>query len=376
MKILFLQNKGRSYGGVAQVNKLVGEALARDGYDVSIISIRENHEDYSQEFDKRVFVKTLNTFDEWETYSYSEVLSDLKKLHIKEGLRKLRHRLHNNKTLKEDGKKLEAYLDEYNPDYIINSHYQNLDLIPKKYLSRVFHEHHTDFNDAKKKANWKTLLKYNNKVKFIWLCKGTMELAIQNGLNNNYYIYNAVRFENDEKNDVVNNKKLITVARICEQKRIDKIVNIANKLFMDPKYKDWKLEIYGDGPLENEIKKLIESNQIKMMGRSDNVKEVFLSSSINLITSDYEGFCLTVVEGYECYLPVVSLNFGEPTEEVIKDNVTGFIAKDEEDFLIKLKGLMDNPKLLKKMSLDAKKYNEKFHINKIVKEWEKLFKEN
>ena len=40
MKILFLQNKGNSYGGVWQVNKTVGEALIHDGYDVAIISIR------------------------------------------------------------------------------------------------------------------------------------------------------------------------------------------------------------------------------------------------------------------------------------------------------------------------------------------------
>ena len=111
-----------------------------------------------------------------------------------------------------------------------------------------------------------------------------------------------------------------------------------------------------------------------MMGRTNDVKKVLMNSSINLITSDYEGFCLTIVEGYECYLPVVSLDFREPTKEVIEDGVSGFIAKDEEDFLIKLKKLIDNPELLKKMSLDAKKYNEKFHINKIVKEWEKLFK--
>ncbi len=376
MKIVFLQNKGKSYGGICQVNRLIGEALVRDGYDVSIISIRENHNDYEEKYDSRLNVKTLNTIDDWETYNYSEVISDMKKMHFKDAFRKLKHRLHNNKTLKEDARILNDYLDQLKPDYIVNSHYQLLDMLDEKYLKITYHEHHTDFKDAQRKDNWKTLLRYNNKVKYIWLCKGTMQMAIDHGLNNNYYIYNAVRFENNEKNDVTKHKKLVTVARICDQKRIDKMVNIANKLFSDPKYKDWVLEIYGDGPREEDVKKLIKSPQIKMMGRTDNAKKVFLSSSINLITSDYEGFCLTIVEGYECYLPVVSLNFGEPTEEVIKDKVSGFIAKDEDDFLIKLKSLIDNPKLLVKMSNDAKKYNEKFHLDKIVQEWKKLFKEN
>lgn len=374
MKIVFLQNKGKSYGGIWQVNKLVGEALIKDGYDVSVISIRENHNDYKVEHDPRLHVETLNKIDEWETYNYSEVLSDFKKFHIISGLKKLKHRLHNNKTLKQDAKKLKECLEREKPDYIVNSHYQVLDMIPEEYLSITYHEHHTDFNDALKPDNWKTLLRYNNKVKFIWLCKSTMAIAIEHGLNNNYYIYNAVRFENNKKNDVVSHKKLVTVARICAQKRIDKMVNIANKLFLDEKYKDWKLEIYGDGPLFDEVKRMIQSPQIKMMGRTNSVEDAFLSSSINLITSDYEGFCLTIVEGYECYLPVVSLDFRDPTREVIQDEYSGFICKDEDDFLVKLKKLMDNPKLLEKMSMDAKKYNEKFHIDKIVKEWEKLFK--
>ncbi len=32
MKIVFLQNKGGNYGGVWQVNKMVGEALINKGY--------------------------------------------------------------------------------------------------------------------------------------------------------------------------------------------------------------------------------------------------------------------------------------------------------------------------------------------------------
>ncbi len=374
MKIVFLQNKGKSYGGVWQVNKLVGEALIKDGYDVSIISIRENHNDNQLEHDDRLHVETLNTIDDWETYTYSEIIDELKKMHLKKAFCKLKYRLHNNRTLKKDTKKLELYLDEFQPDYIISSHYQLLDMIPKKYLSKTYHEHHTDFNDALQKANWKTLLKYDKKVKYIWLCKSTMEKAIEHGLHNNYYIYNAVRFHNTKENDVVKHKKLVTVARICDQKRIDKMVNIANKLFEDSNYKDWILEIYGDGPREKDVKALIKSSQIKMMGRTDSVKDVFMSASINLITSDYEGFCLTIVEGYECGVPVVSLNFGEPTEEVIENNVSGFIAKDEDDYLIKLKKLMNDSKLLMEMSKKCKKFNSKFQINNIVKEWEKLFK--
>ena len=122
MKIVFLQNKGKSYGGVCQVNKIVGEALIKDGYEVSIISIRENHNDYKDNYDPKLHVETLNTKDDWETYNYSEVISDLKKFHLITALKKLKHRLHNNKTLKEDAIKLKVCLDKEKHDYIVNSH--------------------------------------------------------------------------------------------------------------------------------------------------------------------------------------------------------------------------------------------------------------
>ena len=35
---------------------------------------------------------------------------------------------------------------------------------------------------------------------------------------------------------------------------------------------------------------------------------------------------------------------------------------------------MDDNKLLKELSINAKKYNDNFKIKNIIKEWEKLFK--
>ena len=109
------------------------------------------------------------------------------------------------------------------------------------------------------------------------------------------------------------------------------------------------------------------------MGSTDKPMEVMLSSSINLNTSTYEGFCLTIIEGYECGVPSISFNSGEQIEEVILDNKTGFIAKDKDDYINKLKELMDNSDLLKEMGLNSKEYNKNFTIDKIVNDWDKLF---
>ena len=375
MKILFLQNKGKSYGGVWQVNKTVGEALINDGYDVTVLSIRENKGDYEPTYNKKMHVETLNKVDLWETYSWTEIINDLKKIKFKDFFSKLKNRLHHNKTIKLDTKRLNEYIDKLKPDYIVASQYQLLDMIPKNYYEKTFFEQHCSFKESwSHKATRKTLIKYKDKVKYIWLCKNTLDEAIKHGLNNGTYVYNAVRFETNKKADVKKNKKLIAIARINSQKRIDKMVEYVEEIFKDKKYQDWSLEIYGDGDEFNKIKKMISSSQIKLMGPTNNPMDLLLSSSISLNTSDFEGFALTILEANECGVPTVTLDFGESAKEEVLDGKTGFVAKDKTDYIKKLKLLMDDSNLLEKMSDEAKKFNNQFRIKNIVKVWEGLFK--
>lgn len=374
MKILILQNKGKSYGGVWQVNKTVGEALIKDGYDVTVLSIRENKNDYEPEYDKRMHVETLNKDDLWETYSWKEVIKEFKKLNISKGFKYLKHRLNNNRSIKKDKKRLSDYIDKLNPDYILASQYQLLDMIPSKYYNITFFEQHCSFKESwSHKATRNTLIKYKDKVKYIWLCKTTMEEAKKQGLNNSTYVYNAVRFETDKLADVVKNKKIVAIARINNQKRFDKMIDIVEEVFKDKKYANWSLEIWGDGDDFDEVKSLITSKQIKMMGRTNNPKEVLLNSSISLNTSDFEGFALTVLEANECGVPTITFNFGESANEEVIDGKTGYVAENRSDYIKKLKHMMDDSKLLQEMGKQAKIYNDNFKIKNIVKDWERLF---
>ncbi len=375
MRIVFIQNKGGNYGGVWQVNKIVGENLIKNGYDVIIVSIRDDHLGIKLEHDDRLKLVTINDKDLWHTHHLEDFKESIKNHRYLELIKRLYERLLNNFRLKSDVKKLNKYLDDVNPDYIITSQYQLLDMLDKKYLCKTFHEQHLNFRESfRHPATHDTLVKYKDLVTYIWLCEKTKEEAIKNGLKNSISIYNAVRFETKDRALVVKNKKLVTIARLSKEKRIDKMIDIVEELFNDKKYSNWSLEIYGDGEEYENIKKLIKSNQIKLMGSTNNPKEVLLNSSINLNTSDFEGFSLSILEASECGIPTVTFDFGESVEEEIVNGKTGFIAKNKKDYLDKLKKLMDNDDLLNEMSVNTKKNNEKFHINKIIKQWEKVLK--
>ena len=368
-KVLFIQHNWKSYGGIWQVNKVVAYQLVKNNYDVSFAFIRQNQNDYEPEYNPKIKINVLNSSMPWKTYSYRDIIKN-------HSLKMLKTRWKHEKCLRKEKKKLHKLIRDNKYDYIITTQYELLDLIPDEYLSHVFHEQHTSFKNSFEHRDTKdTLLRYNNKIHYIWLSKKTMEEAINNGLNNCYYLYNPLRFTTKDKSSV-NNKRLVTISRLSSQKRIDKMIDYMEEVFNDKKYSSWTLEIYGDGEQEDYLKSLIKNTkQIKLMGRVDDPKGILLKSDINLNTSDYEGFPMSILESCECGVPTVSLNFGESVYETILDKKTGYICQDKDEFINSVKLLMDSNKLLKEMSLNNITFANNFRSDIVVKNWINMFQE-
>lgn len=366
-KVLFVQIKGKSKAGVWFVNKTVGEELIKKGYTVEILSIRDNPGDIILEHDSRLKIHTINKKDLWEISRKKDIKS-LKSLikYIKEHIK-----------LKRDFKKTKEYIRNLNPDYIITSHYQALDAIPKEFYYKTINEQHSSMKDVKSvKANYNTLMKYSKKIYgLLWLTKATSEEADSLGFKNNFYIYNPVKFETNEIANVEENNKLICITRIENtQKRINIMIDIVDKVLNNNP--EWCFEIYGTGEFDKKSKEIMSKNtKIKYMGSTDNPKDVLLTSSINLNTSIFEGFSLSILEASMCGVPTISFNFGESVYEEITDNESGYIIENDdiELYISKLNYLMNDKAKLAKMSEDCKSFSKKFLPTNIVKEWIDLF---
>lgn len=374
-KVLFLQIKGNSLGGVWFVNKALGEEFLKRGYHVEVLAIRNNHPGIEIK-DTPLKINVINKNDLWEIVHRRDVL----KAGFKNFSNTLKQYFEDKKRLDADYLKMKEFIKEYNPDYIIASHYQTLLGVPDEYLSKVIFVQHSSFKYlVSDKFGVKILKKYNNKIfKMCWLCESTMDQAKEFRFKKNAYIYNPNKFITDKQADVVKNKKIAVITRIHPEKRIDLMISMVNDVFMNSKFRDWKFEIYGTGSFNEESNRILkESKQIEFKGLTDNPQEILLESSLTLNTSVYEGFSLSIIEGYTCGLPVISFNFGEAAYEEIKDGKTGFVVDqgDIENFKLRLIKLLSSPKLLKEMSDEAKHYSEQFEISKVADEWEKLFKQ-
>ena len=105
------------------------------------------------------------------------------------------------------------------------------------------------------------------------------------------------------------------------------------------------------------------------MGLTNNPKDKLLNSSINLNTSPYEGFSLSILEANECGVPTITFDFGESVHEEIINEKTGIIADDFNDYVEKLKELMLNESKLKELSKNAREFSNDFHIENIINKW-------
>lgn len=378
-KIIFLQSKGNALGGVWFVNRSIGEALLAYGYDVTILNIRNEQGVDPLEYDKRMKMFTINEKDIWGIKPYSYGVSLIRHFHIVQGIHSIFLTWKRRKGLYADYEKAKQFIRDANPECIITTHYQVLDAVPEEFLSRTIHEQHTSFQiTSAHKGTMKVLQEYNGKVHYLWLTKATCESARKAGLKKNYFMYNPLRFENDEISDVITHKTLVTVARLDTEKRLHLMIDAVKEIFKDKKFQTWKFLIYGDGELLDELKQQAKDcKQIIFMGNTDNPKGAFLKSSINLCTSEFEGFPLSIIEAYACGVPTVSVNFGEAAYEVIQQQKTGIVVghDDMDAFIHNVRTLMEDETMLRNLSENAFAYAKQFYIENVVQKWIQLFDE-
>lgn len=362
-------------GGIYFVNKDLMKMFKECKYETYLISVRLSG--YYQEIEYPDYIENIiiNPDEEWGTVRVSKILAELKKFHVLEVFKLIYQRIAYNKKIRKDYSALKEKIREIKPDRIINSHYELLDAIPEEYLNKTIMHFHTNFKIVKDNWSYRKIFdKYKDKLyKFVWLTEATKKEAIKNGYNNSMHIYNAVRVKSNKTSDVEKNKSLVFLGRISKEKRLDIILQLFDEISSE--YPDWKLSIYGMGTLNEEEKRIINTNkQITYYGATNDLEKVFMNSSININTSDFEGFSMTVLEANEYGVPTITFRFGESVYEEIIDDETGIIVKTRniDDYRNKLREIMDNSKKLRELSKNCKKFNKNFSYSIIKQEWIKL----
>ena len=219
----------------------------------------------------------------------------------------------------------------------------------------------------------------NNSHKFILLSPSLIPVAQcfsrVKEINKFLSILNPIAISVSDEN-FSKEKEIIYVGRIeYNQKRIDRVVDIWREL--EPWYPDWKLTIVGDGDDREDLQKRIHAYGLKRVEITGFVNPInyYKRASILLLTSEYEGFGLVVVEAMSHGVVPVVYNSFESAKELITDGYNGALIEKPfsvSHFTKVAQELMENTEW-HVLSQNSKITSKRFSVNTIVQDWYQLW---
>ncbi len=182
-----------------------------------------------------------------------------------------------------------------------------------------------------------------------------------------------------------NTKRVITIGRYAYQKGYDLLlkawaeIEMLKELEEYKEVKEWTLDIYGQGD-RTDYRQLvtelgIDANRCHLNGPVDDVGQVYMDSSIFVLSSRFEGFGLVLVEAMACGLSVVSFDCPAGPDEIITDGYDGLLVPsgDVKVLAQKLMLLMADEKLRTRLSQNACQSAQRYEMDMVAGKWVDLF---
>lgn len=210
---------------------------------------------------------------------------------------------------------------------------------------------------------------------FVVLTNKDAESYFENGFKMPTVIPNAspLIYHGTENSDC---KNVMAVGRYDVGKNFESLIRIWGKI--SQKFPDWKLKIYGQGPMEQQMRTQIVNLGLEncvSLEYTENIEKAYLESSIQVMTSRHEGLPMTLLESCSLGIPAIAYDINCGPSDVIVDGKSGFLITpfDENEFAEKLSILMADSNLRKEMGCEALRHSKLFNDETVMNKWESLF---
>ena len=173
--------------------------------------------------------------------------------------------------------------------------------------------------------------------------------------------------------------RIIAVGRFHPQKRFDRLID-AFALIAD-RYPQWHVCIFGEGPdkdaLQLQIDTLSMQKRIRLMPSTKGIMTEYLKSEMFVLSSDYEGFGLVLVEAMACGVPPVSTDCPFGPSEIIEDGVSGLLCKMEvQDLADKMEWMIMHDQERHEIAKQAHLSVARYRKDVILRDWESVYMMN
>lgn len=174
-------------------------------------------------------------------------------------------------------------------------------------------------------------------------------------------------------------KRVIAVGRLDFQKGFDRLVEAWDIVCRDGRFADWRLDIFGQGEWREMLQGMIDSrglqNRIFLNSPSSNIYHEYRESSLIVMSSNYEGFGMVLVEAMSCGVPAVAFDCKCGPRDIIDNGKNGLIVPngDIQGLADAMMQVMADDDMRRSMGVEAMKVTQRYSEDAVMKQWVELF---
>lgn len=379
MRILYLIKAFAEKGGVERVICDKMNYLASHGYEIVFVTYIQGKHPLAYKLNSSIRYYDLNTrFFELGKYNFARRIIE----HFK--LRSIfRHRL-------------QHIIDEEQPNIIITTTFQFwlTDIITslrtnaiklieshigfEQILFSEVHKHDSIISRLSIIPDQFFLSKIKRFNTLISLTKGDAK-EWKKYINNVIVIPNPVThyFEDCSDNYLEDNKRIICVGRLADQKGFDLLIKAF--ALIASQCPQWHIDIFGHGEDKEKLINLIKENelhnQIYINPPTTDIYKEYKKSSFLVLSSRHEGYPLVLNEAMSCGIPCVAFSCKYGPEDAIFNKENGLLVENGniEKLAEAMLWMINHPKERIEMSKAARESSSRYKIDTIMREWENLF---
>lgn len=373
MKIIYIVRSLHPVGGIERTLSDKANWMVTQGHQVMFVTYMQGKDNIYFPLDKRVQLYDLacSTFSMFKYPLYSR-LSYFRQLQ---------------NTFRE---RLKAVLDDFMPDIVVvaipNAEDFVWDLMKVTHNVKVIIESHIAFDYFLMGKSFTDRLLYVLYSPLKAIRKADLLIALtehdascwrRKRIKNVQVVPNPVSYYAESVNDVTKKEnRIIAVGRLASQKRFDRLVEAFSRI--SDKYPEWYIDIYGEGELLCTLEDLINSKglsgRVNIMNFVQDIYSEYKRSQFIVLSSDYEGFGLVIIEAMACGIPVVSTDCPFGPSDLIDNGKTGLLAKMEiEDLAEKMEWMISHEEERGVMGTNAYKKASQYRKEVVMPRWEEVY---
>lgn len=353
MKKIIMVNSRLSNGGSERVMTILANQFAKNKeYDVHMILLRESNDN----------VYEVNNRVKLHQFSYNT----------------------NNKIIKaiRRYKMLKNFLKNEKPDIVI-SFMIDINILTllsgRSMRNKIIVSERADPQSKERNIIHRHLEKklYPKCKKVVLQTNDVKKYYTKNKVYNTVVIPNPISGEIPKPNYGKRNQTIVSAGRMTSQKNFKLLIDGFSRIA--ERYSNYNLVIYGQGPLLNRLKEQASEygldKRIIFPGFVRDVDNKINEASIYVSTSNYEGISNSMMEALAMGVPTICTDCPVGgAAMMIENNVNGILIpmNDVDALYNAMTKILDNKDFSDKISKEAIKIKDKYSVEKIVKEWEKL----